>query len=313
MRIQDIQKIWPLGCIRAITPLRGGAINKTFKVTSTDGAFVLRVYMQKKAREVQFEIALLKHISGLPVPHSISFCGRDMLTIGSRPAIVYRHIPGARKKRFTKDERAAVGSFLAVFHKKGSGFLWHGKRNELYSFNAAKKKNMEHAVSGELSGALYERFLMVKEEIHLYSPPKNLSRGPIHVDVKPDNILFSGGTLSGVIDFDNAYIGPFLLDLAKSMVWFGIEKTGFSMQKARDVYLGYAHKRKLTVLEYKELYRMVRFAFASHLYVDFYMKAAGKIPAAYFNFLMNDFYNSYLSFSRMSEQRFYELLDKKND
>ena len=57
----------------------------------------------------------------------------------------------------------------------------------------------------------------------------------------------------------------------------------------------------------------MKFAFASHLYVDFFMKATGKIPDSYFNFLMADFYNSYSDFSHLSEQKFYVCLSQKND
>jgi len=117
---------------------------------------------------------------------------------------------------------------------------------------------------------------------------------------------------SGVIDFDNAYRGPLLLDLAKSMVWFGLDRNHFSVKNARDIYRGYVSSQKLTMLEYKELYRMLKFAFASHLYVDFYMKAIGKIPASYFNFLMNDFYGAYKHFSSTcDEKEFYSFLERR--
>ena len=170
------------------------------------------------------------------------------------------------------------------------------------------KKKGKKKCGGEFRGV----FCSAARDGREFEPKRALPHGPIHADVKPENVLFRRGKLSGVIDFDNAYRGPLLLDLAKSMVWFGLDRNHFSVKNARDIYRGYVSSQKLTMLEYKELYRMLKFAFASHLYVDFYMKAIGKIPASYFNFLMNDFYGAYEHFSSTcDEKEFYSFLERR--
>lgn len=308
-----IEEKWPIGRITGIHLLKKGVINKMYKIRAVHGAYILRMYTSKNAQEVSFEIALLKHIRGLPVPRIIQSGDQDIVYLNSLPAVIYKFIEGAQARKLNKEQREDIGVFLAQFHKKGKHFRHKGRRPRIYSFSRAKRTLLEREVTKKFSGALLNRFFSIARDVSHFAPNDRLPRGPIHVDIKPENVLFSNGKLSGVIDFDNAYIGPFLLDLAKSMAWFGLEKKRFDIQQAFDIYAGYISVRSLTSQEYKELYKVLKFAFASHLYVDYYMKAIGKIPTAYFKFLMNDFYNSYLSFSKITGREFYEFLNKKHD
>ncbi len=307
-----IEKNWSIGRIASVRRFKNGVINKTYKVRATNGEYVLRIYTAKSARDVAFEVALLKHIKNLPVPHVVRGNDGDIVPVNSSPAILYKFLEGAQLRKPNEKQREATGAFLAQFHKKGASFFCKKRRFALYSFSKEKKNMFEREVKKSFSGALLDRFFSIARDVSRFEPPQSVfPRGPIHVDVKPENVLFRSGKLSGVIDFDNAYIGPFLLDLAKSMVWFGLGRKRFNLKRALNVYTGYIKTRKLTLGEREGFYKMLRFAFASHLYVDYYMKATGKIPASYFNFLMNDFYNSYISFSRLSEQEFYAYLAHK--
>ena len=67
--------------------------------------------------------------------------------------------------------------------------------------------------------------------------------------------------------------------------------------------------RKLTALEYKELYQAIKFAYASHLFDVFYMASLKRNSLKYFRFLMGDLYASYQSFTTL-EQDFYEYFVK---
>lgn len=283
-----------------------GAINNSFYVRTRTGDYVLRVYKRKAAREIGFELALLSRIKNLPVPNVVPVNGKEVVYLGQSPAIIYSYILGKPLVRHTKSEREQVGRFLARFHKRAKGFLYHGKRDALYDFPEQKVQQFSRAV--KVARVPHrERFLVVADDIRRYQLDRKLPRGPIHADVKPDNVLFYNRKLNGVIDFDNAYIGPYILDLAKSMAWFGLNGGMFSKVQAADVYRGYISERKLTPLEYAELHRAVLFAFASHLFVDFYMKAVKGIPHEYFTFLMRNFWSAYQSLT-LTPKEFYASL-----
>ena len=306
MKMSNIQQWWPLGTVRHVRPLVGGAINTSFRVSSSRGEYVLRLYQHKSAREIGFELALLSRIKRLPVPKVVRARSRAIMRVGSLPAIIYSYIPGKTLARHTKLQRKQVGQFLAAFHNQAKGMQYREKRNALYDFPQQKVRLFTRAVRAARVPYL-KRFLEVRKDIRRYQPNQKFPRGPIHADVKPDNVLFQNGTLSGVIDFDNAYIGPCILDLAKSMAWFGLKGSKFSMEQAADVYCGYVSRRTLSTLEYRELYAMLRYAFASHLFVDFYMRAIDGISKKYFSFLMKYFYPAYQSLTK-DPQEFYALL-----
>lgn len=293
MNITEIKKSWPFKPIRTIEKFRGGVINDSYYIKTDRKDYVLRVYKRRSPEEIDFEINLLRHLKELPVPNLQNTHREDFLMIQNRPVIIYEYLEGEHVSNSEKEHRFEVGRFLGLMHKKGKNFSWSGKRAKLYDFPEEKIDLFIHTVPDD--HPYRERFEEVLADIQEYMLSKHLPQGPIHVDVKPGNVLFSGKKLSGVIDFDNAYLGPLLLDLAKSMVWFGMCHKTFNLEFARDVWEGYEEIRSLEKVEQRDLYRAIRFAFASHLFVDFYMNAIKGIPKSYFRFLMNEFYPAYKS------------------
>ena len=157
-----------------------------------------------------------------------------------------------------------------------------------YDLPLAKIQRIKHEILA--SDIPYkEKIDDIAKELEAVSLNSHLPSGPIHVDVKPDNVLFEGDILSGVLDFDNAYIGPFILDVAKSMIWFGLEGKKFGFEKSVAICKGYEKIRPLTELEKKELVNVIRFAFFSHVFIDYSMYVNGKTELPYFEFIVKDF------------------------
>lgn len=308
MLSEIIKTQWPFSSVRSIERYQHGAINDTFHITDENGEYSVRVYQNHSLADIEFEVALLEHASVLPVPKIVSINGSNIWNIGEQYAIVYKYIPGEHLSDFTPGQLNEVGRFLAHFHTRGQDFSWQGARREFYNFTPSRVSSIM-ALCGEKNIGRTDVLRAVKESVEEHQLSPDLPKGPIHVDVKPQNILFQNGKLQGVLDFDNAYIGPCLLDLAKSMVWFGLDKDSFDLARAAQVYAGYASIRPLSELEYKELYNAIKFAFASHILADFEMHANNRIPKEYFDFMVNDFYKAYQSFTRTKES-FAELLER---
>jgi homoserine kinase type II len=258
-------------------------------------------------RELAFATALLSCLRGLPIPQPLSLDGKNIFSIASHPAIIYRYLPGRTLTKPSLRQIESVGSFLANFHKQTEKFRFPGRKEPLYRFSKSQYQLFIRTVNKSHMPHL-DHFRIIAKDVRRYKPHPRLPQGPIHVDVKPENVLFHKGKLSGVIDFDNAYFGPQLLDLAKSMAWFGLERKTFNLNKALAVWRGYTKVRQLTALEYQELYSLLRFAFASHLFVDYYRRAIKMIPPSYFKFLLNDFYGGYRSFVHINKDNFYTAL-----
>ena len=300
MLSEIIKTQWPFGSIRSIERYEHGAINDTFHVTNETGEYSVRVYRHHALSDVQFEVALLEHLRGLPVPKIVPINGSNIWNINGQYAIVYEYIPGEHLNELTAEQLNEVGRFLAHFHTRGQGFSWQGARHEFYRFTPSRMNSIMALCEQKNIG--YNDILQaIKKDVEKHQLASDLPAGPIHVDVKPQNVLYQDGKLRGVLDFDNAYIGPYVLDLAKSMVWFGLDNNSFDMQRAAEVYAGYISIRPLAKLEYKELYKALKFAFASHILADFEMYASGRTAKEYFDFMANDFYKIYQSFTHTPE------------
>ena len=135
----SIEKRWPIGRALSIRRFKKGVINKTYKVTASNGVYVLRVYTSKNAGEVAFEVALLERCEGLPVPRIVKGNDTSIPLLNSSPSVMYHFIKGEQARKVGREQREAVGAFLARFHKRGTRFQWESGRESLYSFTKTKK------------------------------------------------------------------------------------------------------------------------------------------------------------------------------
>ena len=91
--------------------------------------------------------------------------------------------------------------------------------------------------------------------------------------------------------------------------FFEFKKGRFDEEKARHLYKAYIQKRSLTDTEYGQVYKALKFAFLSHVFVDYYMYAIGVTSREYFEYIVRDLYQSYKNFD-MSEHSFFSLLER---
>jgi homoserine kinase type II len=308
MLLKIIKNSWPIGRIISINRYKHGVINDTYRVVCDKGAFSLRIYRKHVLKDVEFEVSLLEHLRGMKTPRITRIKSEKIIKIGGRYAVIYNYIKGVHLKLFIKKQLESVGAFLAHFHNKGYDFIWQKKRHKLYDLGLRRIKSIE-SLCKKNKIVRMDIFYEVKKEVIRNKLNKDLPRGVIHVDVKPGNVLFYRGILSGVLDFDNAYFGPYILDLAKSMVWFGLNKNSFCLGRASHLYRGYIKFRALSRKEYDSLFMAFKFAFASHIFVDFYMHASGKTSKEYFNFIIGDFYKAYKNLN-FGHEEFYRALNQ---
>lgn len=299
-----------LGVITTIERYAKGNINDTYKITTVEGVFSARLFKKLTVPEIRTNIALLNEMNNLPVPQLFSYNDEYIFDIDGKPAIVYHYIEGETLQEFNSEQLNAVGRFLAELHEKGIASEWNGHGEGFYFLPSEKISKIISKVT-EVQLPHVEILLKLSVLLEEFQLSSTLPQGPIHVDVKPDNVLFHEGILSGVIDFDNAYRGPFILDLAKSMVWFGLEAEGtFSLEKASEILRGYVRGRRVTLAEYRELYTAIHYAFLSHIVMDYYMHALQKTDRKYFDYITGDFLRSYNAFASMDAGKSVSLFEE---
>lgn len=306
MQLKDFVQTLPLGKVHSVKRYKKGIHNDTYKVISDKGKFSLRVYNYKKPSQIKFELEILKYLKDTKAPQLVKLNKGYLEKFNGKYVIVYEYLPGEELEEFTKEQLVEVGNFIGEYHNRCKNFVWDKSRYQFYNlpdWKIEKFTKISHEANLKHLDLLPEIVKDLKE--NRLSP--KLPKGPIHVDIKPENVLFYNGKLSGVLDFDNSFIGPFILDLAKSMVWFGTRDKKFHLQDAVHIYQGYIEKRPLNKLEQQEMYKAVKFAFLSHVFVDYYMWAIRATTEEYFEFIVNDLYAAYKTFT-LSKKKFDKLL-----
>ena len=166
-----------------------------------------------------------------------------MVALAGKPAILSTRLPGTHPVNPTTSQCAAVGRFLARFHRASQGALVHAKRftRDLSWLETHAKK-----VSGYLP--FDEQELLKRSISHLKSllTRRDLSalpKGVVHGDLFRDNVLFNERGLSGVLDFHHAGEHYLLFDIAVAANDWCTDSTG-NLDTERCIALLQAYHRE---------------------------------------------------------------------
>lgn len=196
----------------AIEKLNEGFQNEIYKIKSQKGEYCLRISKRNSPKHVQYEIDILRCLTDLPVINLQSVNGEYIFSVSGKTAILYSYIDGEIKHNNTDEELRIAGAFLADFHNSCHDIGYLETRFEYYNLSEQIIEEHKNIINDSLIP--YREFLPeIIAGLSLNILSKKLPSGPIHVDLGPKNVLWKDGELAAVLDFDNAYNGPRVLDI----------------------------------------------------------------------------------------------------
>ena len=208
---------YDLGHVLALKGIAEGVENSNYVLHVDVGYFILTLYEKRvDEKDLPFFLGLMEHLAG----HGLN-C-------------------------------AAVGEALGELHRCGASFA-------LYRPNALGPEawhvlfEQARARAGEARQGLAAE---IAEELSFLegSWPSNLPRGVIHADLFPDNVLFIGDELSGLIDFYFACTDELAYDVAICLNAWCFEPDGsFNIGKGLAFFSAYESVRELTPGEIEAL------------------------------------------------------------
>lgn len=189
-----------------------GVENTNYFVTTTGGEFVLTL-VESAASErlteiLSFVCLLADKGQAVAVPVATDQ-GRYQLTLKSRPAILAQRLKGAPLVRPTVDQCAAMGRTLAGFHRCVAATAAQQSSDELIVWYNQTATGLLAKLEPAETYLLWDLISSAAEV-----PFDELPGGLVHADLFPDNVLFEGNQLIGVIDFYHTMRAPFIYDLA---------------------------------------------------------------------------------------------------
>jgi Ser/Thr protein kinase RdoA (MazF antagonist) len=240
----------PAACRAALslTPVRylGGRLNQHWLVESDGRPFVLRAYAQKPIESVEYELEVLRRLGqqGWPVPEPV----REPVTLLGRLWCLFTLIPGESRPEQTADERRARGRLLARLHEATSSLVdmgqrrGFGKANELVSdpqlLEAIRNYERVRPAAGHVMRWHLDKACEMFDGLVLGDAETVV----LHGDFAPWNVLFAGGRVCGIIDFEATHLNYRVSDFALS--WRGYQD---------EIIEGYEQVRALNALDWQLL------------------------------------------------------------
>lgn len=265
-------------------------------VQTEQGKFVISAYETSGTARLKWrdlilqEIALLSSLNGLPVPQYVSVDGDYALSYKGKNITVYRYIEWVNPEVINASMVSQIGQFLGRFHTMGADF--HDPligRRRFYDLGDVVMRTMDVYAREQSNPLLQAHFERVRMGVMENRLPTGLAVWPIHVDLKPVNVLFIGETLSGVLDFWLFYRDALLIDIGKAIMWNCVQDKKVNPELMTHFLEGYERERILPDTERELLKQAILFAIYSHIYVDYYHVPLEIVPESYTVSLVEDF------------------------
>ena len=259
--LADFLADYDIGELLSYKGIAEGVENSNFLLHTTSGSFFLTLYEKRVAlADLPFFLGLMGHLAshGIRCPQPVKM--RDGETLGrlaGRPAAIIDFLEGVWPRKPNATHCAGVGQALAKMHLAGRDFsmtranaLSVSGWRPLFDQAASRADTLQHGL----------RQLVNDELDHLEKAwPKNLPEGVIHADAFPDNVLFLGDKLSGLIDFYFACNDILAYDVAICLnAWCFEADHSFNVTKARAFLSAYGRERQLSEAEQDALPLLAR-------------------------------------------------------
>jgi len=245
----NILRDYNLGNLKEIEELSPGYANRGFRLQTDRGVFLFRWVLEKGIEDLHQEINLLNRLKSIsfPTAYPISKIDGSYVTKLSKGyAVLYDFIEGNQPELGNSEVRnigEAVGK-LSLF-KLSNDF---NKKNSITIASCISLSNSLSEAPNQYPD-IYNYF-RIHSDFFSRRIELDLPMGLIHADIFPDNTLYDGNKLLGIIDFEEACRDELLFDLAMTINGFCFPMNTLSEDSLTTLIGSYVGERMLTNSEW---------------------------------------------------------------
>jgi homoserine kinase type II len=247
--LQGFLSAYDLAPVTAFKGIAEGVENTNYLLQTERGGYFLTLYEKRVARDdLPFFLACLKHLAakGVACPQPVADReGRILQELCGRPAALMTLLPGLSPKRPNAVQCGEAGSALARLHLAGADF----NERRANSMSLAAWRALTAGTASQADSVSPGLGSLIAAELAYIEAgwPAGLPAGLIHADLFPDNVLFSGERITGLIDFYFACTDLYAYDVTVCLNSWCFEPDGaYNLSKGRALLSCYQSLRPLT-------------------------------------------------------------------
>ena len=247
---------YDLGQLLSFAGIAEGVENSNYLLRTDKANYILTLYEKRvNADELPFFIGLMQHLAskGLNSPLPIATkAGAILNQCAGRPAAIVSFLNGTSSRFPSPQKCRALGTSLAQMHLMAADMRMQ-RPNSLGPDGWQPLLDSITTDPDDLPAGLRQQAREHLPKI-LESWPQNLPTGIIHADLFPNNALFVGDELTGIIDFYFACTDQLAYDIAICLNSWCFEPDGsFNITKSSALLAGYQSVRPLSDAELSAL------------------------------------------------------------
>ncbi|WP_163830838.1 homoserine kinase [Spartinivicinus ruber] len=236
---------YDIGTLKHFEGIAAGVENTNYfiDVVAANGQptrYVLTLFEFLPVEIIPFFTAITDHLANhhLPVPLAIKDQqGKSLHRIKNKPCLIQRCLAGKQVELPSVSHCAAVGEMLGKMHKAGLQTNISQANQRGLDWVREQAHRLQSLVTTENAGLLKQQADYFTAFFQQHS---HLPQGIIHGDLFHDNVLFTGNSISGVIDFYNACTDYLLYDLAVTANdWCRLPDQTLDIEKVKALVNGY--------------------------------------------------------------------------
>lgn len=247
---------YDVGNLVSLKGIAEGVENSNYLLETDRARFILTLYESRvDPADLPYFHNLLAHLheAGCPVPRFIDDRqGQWLQDVRGKKACLIEFLPGISVSEPTTVQARAVGLSLAKMHR-AVGDFGETKPNPLglESWQPLFKR-CDPVAADQLQNGFYAEIANECDWLSAHWPP-NLPQCAVHTDLFPDNVLFRGDRVGGLIDFYFACTDYRAYDLAVThAAWsFSADGRDYMADIGNALIAGYSEIVELTSAEKK--------------------------------------------------------------
>lgn len=237
-----------MGEIFSLKHMTSGYTNLNYRVESSKGIFLLKIFLIATDEELAYELELMTLLEREAFPAAYPIAdqnGNFLIQTEWGKAIVYQFIEGTEGPSNNESVAAiahAVGKLNTIQPSPGIN------RPCEYTLDAFQQLVQDFRTTPYQYPEVYRHFENTVNYLASLSWP-DLPKGLIHNDLFPDNTLFQGNQLNAIIDFECACVDTLLFDIGMTSYAFCLVDDVWDKKLLDTFIVAYEEARALSDLE----------------------------------------------------------------